>query len=469
MQLFTMGTKQLNMDGSPKLDNNGNTIPTYTSNDIVSLSRAWTGFTRQSQRGNREGFINLIDPMKIIPEWRDKFPKTDTTGRYIGDTYPICSDFPSKPFLRKGAMYRFLARSSLPELMTDPIDFSREATVVKLVLNETSALRSVLCNEDETGKCVFKNSVTLPTNYECVGIECDIDTPRVVQITEDAHYEFVHPPCVNMAFYNDAKRVSPVLGAEKVVCADPRLPVASEACCSIGNVYATRNSKFSGERMKFATAEDRCAEISKQSCDYYRVGGEYYLSQGYFWTSVGCDLQVKVKGDGTVAIVHTPKAFLDQVQIVSPDNENYFMAYWQRDGDYPVVENDCANVCEVLSEGACLCNTRVIETAVFSKMPSSIAEVMDQLHIGAVHPDMFDSNVYTPVFNPATNITAYLKDNKYDLETIFELKDDKGRKFFLKNCKSSVYLRGNSGGFTGQSFRNAPQFMSFIPSETNVR
>ena len=469
MQLFTMGVNQLNMDGSPKLDDDGEMIPAYTTNDILSLSRAWTGFDVQLMRGNMEGFVNLIDPMVIVPEWRDRFPKTDTTGGYIGDHYPLCSDFPSKSFLRKGATYRFLASSSLPELMRDPVDFEYEDTAIKVVLEETSSLRTFLCNEDENGKCVFKNSVTLPANYECTGIECDIDVPRVVQITTDAYYEFVHPPCVNMAFYNDAMRISPWLGADKAVCADPRLPVASEACCSIGNVYATRNSKFAGERVEFATAEDRCADVSKELCEYLVVQGDYYLNQGYFWTSVSCELRVKVKNDGSVAIVHAPKSFSNQVQIVSVDNENYFGAHWLQGGTYPIVENDCGNVCEVLSEGACLCDTRVIETVVFSRMPKNKAEAMDKLHIGAVQPEMFDSNIYTPVFDAATNITAYLKDNEFGLETIFEFDDDKGRRHLLKNCQSSVYLRGTSSGFTGQSFRNAPQFMSFIPSETNLR
>jgi len=28
--------------------------------------------------------------MKIQSGWRDKFPKTDMTGGYIGDGYPLC-------------------------------------------------------------------------------------------------------------------------------------------------------------------------------------------------------------------------------------------------------------------------------------------------------------------------------------------------------------------------------------------
>ena len=75
MQLFSMGLVQLNMDGSPKRDEYGSTLLSYTNDDIMSFSRAWTGFTLQSRRGNIEGRDNRLDPMRIEAEWRDKFPK----------------------------------------------------------------------------------------------------------------------------------------------------------------------------------------------------------------------------------------------------------------------------------------------------------------------------------------------------------------------------------------------------------
>ncbi|MFZ1704962.1 MAG: DUF1800 domain-containing protein [Saprospiraceae bacterium] len=43
MQLFTIGLLQLNQDGTPILDGNGVPIPTYTNDDIVELSKVFTG------------------------------------------------------------------------------------------------------------------------------------------------------------------------------------------------------------------------------------------------------------------------------------------------------------------------------------------------------------------------------------------------------------------------------------------
>ena len=44
MQLFSLGLFQLNSDGTPKQDENGNTIPSYNAKDIAELARVMTGF-----------------------------------------------------------------------------------------------------------------------------------------------------------------------------------------------------------------------------------------------------------------------------------------------------------------------------------------------------------------------------------------------------------------------------------------
>ncbi len=469
MQLFTMGLVQLNMDGSPKKDENGSNLLSYTNDDIMSFSRAWTGFTLQSRRGNIEGRDNRLDPMRLEAEWRDRFPKTDTTSGYIGDTYPLCTDLPYDSFLRKGATYRFLGSSSLPELMNDPAQFQTQSGIQKAVLDDVSQLRAVLCNPDNNGDCVFQNTVTIPSNLNCSGIECEVDTVRVVQIADDAFYEFVERPCVNFAFYNGAVKISPRYSTDKIMCANPLLPVASEACCEVGNIYAIRNADYSGERTLLQTAEERCSAIDRGLCDFYRVDGAWWLTSGYFWTSDSCILRVKVKRDGTVAIVHEPSDFLERVAHVSDDNENFFQVHWGKSGAFPRVENECDGVCKVLPEGACLCNTGVVVRKVFDKMPTSKAELAERLKIGAVNPEVFDSGSYSSSTDPTTDITVHLKGDRYSSDTIFEYIDDKGRHLFLKNEQSSVYLRGLNSGFTGHWFRNTPQFMSFIPSETNLR
>ncbi len=50
MQLFSIGLKKLNMDGTPILDQNGREIPTYTQQDVNELARVFTGWDLRSPR-----------------------------------------------------------------------------------------------------------------------------------------------------------------------------------------------------------------------------------------------------------------------------------------------------------------------------------------------------------------------------------------------------------------------------------
>ena len=52
--------------------------------------------------------------MQLKPHWHDAFPKMDLWRSYVGDSYPLCVDLPPRPFLRRGARYRFLGYSDTP-------------------------------------------------------------------------------------------------------------------------------------------------------------------------------------------------------------------------------------------------------------------------------------------------------------------------------------------------------------------
>lgn len=53
MQLFTIGLHELNIDGTNKLDGEGNTIPTYTNDDIRQVARVFTGLWRPALSANQ--------------------------------------------------------------------------------------------------------------------------------------------------------------------------------------------------------------------------------------------------------------------------------------------------------------------------------------------------------------------------------------------------------------------------------
>ena len=98
-------------------------------------------------------------------------------------------------FLRKGATYRLIGSSHMPELMQDDAGFENDPTLKKFILSSASELKAELCNVDASGNCQYANTVTLDNTLNCVDTECDADTLRVVQVNE-IHYEYVRPACV---------------------------------------------------------------------------------------------------------------------------------------------------------------------------------------------------------------------------------------------------------------------------------
>lgn len=247
------------------------------------------------------------------------------------------------------------------------------------------------------------------------------------------------------------------------MCANPKLPDASEACCDIATTTATRNSKYDGERIRWNTATNRCSEVSKELCDFYYVSGSSLKNSNYFWTPNNCELRVKVNNDGRVAVVHHLFDSSNEVLHVDKDNENWFKVYWTTYDNYPKVENDCDSVCDIV-DNFCLCGTYVQKRKVFNEAPTSVSDMMKKLVIGAVNPNMFNIDSYVFSTDPGTNITIHLENGQgFNQNTIFEYFDDKGRIYFLKNSAETVLVKGVNGESTGYSFRNSPQFMDLIP------
>ena len=86
MQLFSIGLNELNMDGTPKKDANGNLIPTYTQDDVNELARVFTGW--DLKRSIRYGVIrykngDFTHPMEAVDTYHDFGSKT-----LLGQTIP---------------------------------------------------------------------------------------------------------------------------------------------------------------------------------------------------------------------------------------------------------------------------------------------------------------------------------------------------------------------------------------------
>ncbi|MEM6883436.1 MAG: DUF1800 domain-containing protein [Verrucomicrobiota bacterium] len=86
MQLFTIGLWELNLDGTRKLDLQGEPIPTYGNPEITELARVFTGIHYASSNfggGYKDDGFYMTTPMKVFPDEHDFGAKTLVTGHVI--------------------------------------------------------------------------------------------------------------------------------------------------------------------------------------------------------------------------------------------------------------------------------------------------------------------------------------------------------------------------------------------------
>jgi uncharacterized protein (DUF1800 family) len=92
MQLMSIGLYQLNMDGSPKLDAQGATIPTYGQDDIAGLAKIFTGWGFWSAKPSSSTFATPRDvdadikPLMAYTAYHSQLSKT-----FLGVTFPAYS------------------------------------------------------------------------------------------------------------------------------------------------------------------------------------------------------------------------------------------------------------------------------------------------------------------------------------------------------------------------------------------
>ncbi|MBT3563236.1 MAG: DUF1800 domain-containing protein, partial [Gammaproteobacteria bacterium] len=83
LQLFTIGTVELNLDGTPRLDNAGQLIPTYDQTIIEGFAHVYTGWTfGGSARFNRPSRDYLV-PMQAFSSFHDNSEKKLLNGFVI--------------------------------------------------------------------------------------------------------------------------------------------------------------------------------------------------------------------------------------------------------------------------------------------------------------------------------------------------------------------------------------------------
>jgi hypothetical protein len=385
-------------------------------------------------------------------------------NQYVGDGYPLCSDLPAKHFLKKGATFRLLGSDARPELVTDPKEWIG-ASPEHLSLDASSELSLVLCNGDVM-TCTPKAKVQLDSDLSCSGLECSLEDLRTFEVGAGSgiFFEYVQPPCVNYAFYENAKSIRRQKGELYLaMCADPTTEAASTVCCD-GTGSTLRDEKFSGERVNFDVADSRCNVQSKSLCSNPVVADSDCTNNDgcdlfgmYYWSPLSCTLTAKIDKEGKVAIIHgTQIEGVDTHKMVASDTLMYFRVDWDNfdiDQSFEEVTTQCAILgCTDGEDGSCLCTAKVQEALVFSA-DSDIASVNDVLThatIGAFPPSQ---DAVGQAVNGVPGLWKYPAEDGVSQGTVFKIVDSFGIVHYRKNVKSTVSL-----GIGRLSFRNPVSF-----------
>ncbi len=131
MQLFSIGTEQLNLDGTPKLDNAGNVIQTYEQRHVEELAKVFTGWyynyitvaTYQQRRSpNTEPMIafpmyhdNSRKTLLPVPGFNSTIPPNQTPQQDLDDALDLIFNHPNVgPFIGKQLIQRFVTSNPSP-------------------------------------------------------------------------------------------------------------------------------------------------------------------------------------------------------------------------------------------------------------------------------------------------------------------------------------------------------------------
>ena len=431
---------------------------------------------RQDLRGNIEeqeaeiGGLNTIDPMKIIPNWRDHYPKMGLDGQYVGDKHMLCSDLPPRSYLRAGSTFRLLGKSKLSEIqplpLSDPFD-----NVTVTVLASDSNLRSLLCGMHNNEQCQYPALVTIDTELTCKGNECSLDAVNVVQVEENVHYEYVRPPCVSYAFFRLGKSVYYRRDALSSFCVDRYAAIAAGPCCSATDSDQVDHDtcEYTGERLTFVEAKNRCVSKGQQLCNSASIlstsssCGSCCNYDGLFWLAgSNCQTFVVIAEDGRVAIEREGEERTNYHTLT------FFRVHWL--GTFPLakstnIDDKCGNFCEIVGD-FCRCRHSPRDGVVFDSRPDSRSDVLTMLHVGGIPPTLMDYG-FTEVYEYSDgNVTAHFVDDSstFNQQVIFEVRDEFGRNLYLKNTAPAVKMM-NIDNVESEMymFRNPPTFYTPEP------
>lgn len=189
MQLFSIGLYELNIDGSRKLDSQGNFIPTYDNNDIKEFAKIFTGFApaqyfyqwdpsvaaipvQWGNAFNEPSTINMTMPMQMMNTWHEPgqkhllnnytVPSGQTGTKDVADAIDNLFNHPNVgPFIAKQLIQRLVKSNPTPSYIERVATVFNDngigirgdlGAVVKAILLDSEARDCSWLNDPASGK-----------------------------------------------------------------------------------------------------------------------------------------------------------------------------------------------------------------------------------------------------------------------------------------------------------------------------
>jgi len=159
LQLFSIGTVRLNLDGTPALDASGQSIPTYTQTTVNNFARVFTGWRFATAPAT--GVPNYIDPMVANNAQHDVASKTllngavlpanRTTVQDLNDAIDNIANDPNvAPFISKQLIQHLVTSNPSPAYVARVARvFNSDDTGVRG--NLRSVVQAILLDEEARG------------------------------------------------------------------------------------------------------------------------------------------------------------------------------------------------------------------------------------------------------------------------------------------------------------------------------
>ena len=355
----------------------------------------------------------------------------------------------------------------MADLLEEESSWASSESVVRLRLEESSGLFALLCNSDDesTTNCRYNGKTVLEEEMECTGVECTIESPRIIEVN-GAFFEYVRIPCAHLSFYESAQMLRTPRGS--MYCGNPNLSIGGTNCCGRDRETTVDDFEvFTGERNSYNTALTRCTSEGLSLCGLQRPNCRDGCSSliGY-WTSFECQLQIKINLQGNIAIVHgTTEERIPIANVhrsVREDTKTFFRVDWE--GPIESVLSSYENSCSEMGcsrdsyDNLCLCGVQTVNTIAFSTLPTK-QQILSELHIGAIPPTNSNENRHH-----YSDVIVYEQQNgELTMNSIFEVIDDNGRKQWRKNMRSEVVVGSTEGGLL--SFRNPAHITLYTDPE----